>query len=124
MNRGPAREKRLIVPSDVATAPDGRIFVSSVNNAIFANIVRPRYRSTIYSMDRCIEGAMASAGSLIVGVLADEVFHFQRHSPTGGGHGGRRLLTNSTATSSGGACDLNNAAALSKVTWADPCPPP
>ena len=26
-----------------------------VNNAIFAAIVRPKYRSTIYAMDRCIE---------------------------------------------------------------------
>ena len=27
-----------------------------VNNAIFAAIVRPQSRSTIYAMDRCIEG--------------------------------------------------------------------
>ena len=89
-----------------------------VNNSVFAAVVRPKFRSTIYAMDRCIEGAMASAGSLIVGVLADKAFHFQRHSPAGGGHGGRRLLTNSTAMDGdGSACDHNNATALAKALF-------
>ena len=69
-----------------------------------------------FSENQVLEKEM-DRGCCLVGVLADEVFHFQRHSPTGGGHGGRRLLTNSTATSSDGACDLNNAEALSKVMW-------
>lgn len=48
-----------------------------VNSTIFADIVRPKYRSTIFALDRCIEGIMASMGGLLVGVLADDVFGFQ-----------------------------------------------
>eukprot|EP00658_Telonema_sp_P-2_P056838 TRINITY_DN45289_c0_g1_i1.p1 TRINITY_DN45289_c0_g1~~TRINITY_DN45289_c0_g1_i1.p1 ORF type:complete len:399 (-),score=129.42 TRINITY_DN45289_c0_g1_i1:276-1472(-) len=78
-----------------------------VNNSIFAEIVHPKNRSTIYSLDRAIEGATASLGSLLVGVLADQVFGFEGDSDSpGGGH------RSGTATTEKDPCNLDNADAL------------
>ena len=57
---------------------------SGVNRPIFAAIVRPELRPTIYAFDAVLEGAVGSFGSLAVGLLAD-----------------RFLLSNAAAASSG-----------------------
>ena len=49
---------------------------TAVNQTTFADVTPPRIRSTIYSLDRVIEGCIGAASAPLVGVVAVQVYGF------------------------------------------------
>eukprot|EP00210_Caulerpa_lentillifera_P001751 g1681.t1 len=47
------------------------------NNPIFAEIIDPDFRNIIYSFDRCLEDALASPVSFLVGAAAEQIWGFK-----------------------------------------------
>jgi len=50
----------------------------ATNNPIFSELFEPEIRSTAFSVDRLFEGSIAASGTLIVGLLADNVFGYDK----------------------------------------------
>ena len=55
---------------------------AGINSSLMAEVTPPHARSTIYGLDRLLEGLLAPAATALVGVLAQSAFGF------GGGGGG------------------------------------
>ena len=62
------------------------------NSALFADIVPPELRSTIYAFDRSFEGAVAACAAPLVGIIAEHAGFVQRVGSEGdmGGAGTSR----------------------------------
>jgi predicted MFS family arabinose efflux permease len=58
---------------------------TAANNPIFSEVVEPRLRTVVYSLDRAFEGALAALGAPLVGRAAESLFGF---GGGGGGEGG------------------------------------
>jgi len=92
-----------------------------VNNSMMAEVVDPALRTTIYGLDRALEGVVAPVGGLAAGWIAEEFFGFAQSDGgacgggSGGGGGGGNASSSSSSSSSlhdGGAEDAGNAKAL------------
>ena len=60
---------------------------SAVNQTTFADVTPQRIRSTIYSLDRVVEGCIGAASAPLVGVVAVRVFGFDESQVGAGGNG-------------------------------------
>ena len=88
-----------------------------VNNTIMAEVTPPSLRTTIYGLDRMLEGVVAPAGGLLAGWLAESAFGYQLSS-------GCANATDSHANSSTTMGDEGaNAAALGEALAVSMCVP-
>uniref|UniRef100_A0A061SJ97 Mfs general substrate transporter n=1 Tax=Tetraselmis sp. GSL018 TaxID=582737 RepID=A0A061SJ97_9CHLO len=54
---------------------------AACNNPVFASIVPEHLRSMIFAYDRCLEGGIAAMITPVVGIIAEEVFHYTTPPP-------------------------------------------
>jgi len=57
---------------------------TAANNPIFAEVVEPRLRTVVYSLDRAFEGALSALGAPLVGKAAEALFGFGGGGEEGG----------------------------------------
>jgi len=50
----------------------------ATNNPIFSELFEPEIRGTAFSVDRLFEGSIAATGTLIVGLIADHLFGYDK----------------------------------------------
>ena len=52
----------------------------ATNNPIFSELFEPEIRGTAFSVDRLFEGSVAATGTLIVGLIADHLFGYDKNA--------------------------------------------
>jgi len=67
-----------------------------VNNTIMSEVTPPHLRTTIFGLDRLLEGLVAPAGAGLAGLLAERVFGFVQSSACGGADAAAAALGNAS----------------------------